>query len=383
MRYKYLVSILSIAFLATALPAAAQSWAGQGRLQGEVRDEQNKPVEGAKITLRKGTDRVDATKDGPKELVTDKRGKWSTLGLASGAWGILIQKDGFMPSEGQISVNEYAVAKPLIVNLKLPPKEVVQKAKEPSKNALAKAAIEQGNVDLEAKKYAEARANFEKGLGLLESPDPALKLSIERTIAKTYYEDKQPDKAIEVLKKSLDTAPNDPETLQLLISLLVAQNKEAEAKVYMEKLPQGTKIDPTARLNIGIKAYNDRKLDEALKQFDQVVQENPEHGRGLLLPGPDLPEHEQDEGGQGRLPEAPRHRSEQPLRERCARVPEVALRLGARCGASGSRASCWPSSPVSGPWAVPGAQARLRPPKRWPERICRPPTALPRGPTSC
>src|SRR5437868_3847644 len=153
MRYKYLVSILSIALLSVALPAAAQSWAGQGRLQGEVRDEQNKPVEGAKITLRKGTDRVDATKDGPKDLVTDKRGKWSTLGLASGAWGILIQKDGYMPSEGQISVNEYAVAQPLIVNLKLPPKEVVQKAKEPSKNALAKAAIEQGNTELEAKKY--------------------------------------------------------------------------------------------------------------------------------------------------------------------------------------------------------------------------------------
>jgi len=287
MRYKYLVSILSIALLAVALPAAAQSWAGQGRLQGEVRDEQNQPIEGAKITLRKGTDRVDAAKDGPKDILTDKRGKWSILGLASGAWGILIQKDGFMLSEGQISVNEYAVAKPLIINLKLPPKEVMQKAKEPSKNALAKAAIEQGNVDLGAKKYAEARANFEKGLSLLETPDPALKLSIERTIAKTYYEDKQTDKAIEVLKKSLDTAPNDPDTLQLLISLLVAQNKEAEAKVYMDKLPQGTKIDPTARLNIGIKAYNDRKLDEALKQFDQVVQENPElaeayYYRGLI-----------------------------------------------------------------------------------------------------
>jgi len=289
MRYKYLVPILSmilaLALLAGALPAAAQSWAGQGRLQGEVRDEQNKPVEGAKITLRKGTDRVDPTKDGPKEILTDKRGKWSILGLASGPWGVLIQKDGFTQSEGQITVNEFTIAQPLIVNLKLPPKAVVEKAKEPSKNALAKAAIEQGNADLEAKKYGEARANFEKGLGLLESPDPALKLSIERTIAKTYYEDKQPDKAIEVLKKSLETAPNDPDTLQLLISLLVAQNKEAEAKVYMDKLPQGTKIDPTARLNIGIKAYNDRKLDDALKQFDQVVQENPSMGEAYYYRG--------------------------------------------------------------------------------------------------
>jgi tetratricopeptide (TPR) repeat protein len=285
MRYKYLVSILLIALLAGALPAAAQSWAGQGRLQGEVRDEQNKPIDGAKITLRKGTDRVDPTKDGPKEISTDKRGKWSILGLASGAWGVLIQKDGFTQSEGQVTVNEFTIAQPLIVNLKLPPKAVVEKAKEPSKNALAKAAIEQGNADLEAKKYADARANFEKGLGLLETPDPALKLSLERTIAKTYYEDKQPDKAIEVLKKSLETAPNDPDTLQLLVNLLVAQNKEAEAKVYMDKLPQGTKIDPTARLNIGIKAYNDRKLDEALKQFDQVVQENPTMGEAYYYRG--------------------------------------------------------------------------------------------------
>lgn len=283
MRYKYLTSILLLALLAASLPAAAQSWAGQGRLQGEVRDEQQKPVEGAKITLRKGTERVDAAKDGPKQIVTDKRGKWSILGLAGGPWGILIEKDGFMPSEGQVPVNEYGPpAQPVMVTLKVPPKAVQEKAKEPSKNALAKAAIEQGNTDLAAGKYAAARANFEKGLGLLESPDPALKLSIERTIAKTYYEDKQADKAIEVLKKSLETAPNDPDTLQLLVNLLVAQNKEEEAKVYMAKLPQGAKIDPVARLNIGIKAYNEgskgnnqQKIEEALKQFDQVVQENP------------------------------------------------------------------------------------------------------------
>jgi len=291
MRYKYLVPIfsliLSIALLAGARPAAAQSWAGQGRLQGEVRDEQNKPVEGATVTLRMGSDRVDAAKPGPKVITTDKFGKWAILGLAGGSWGVLIQKDGFIPSEGSLHVveSDMSVPSPIRVTLKVVPKAVAEKAKEPSKNALAKAAIEQGNADLEAKKYADARANFEKGLGLLESPDPALKLSIERTIAKTYYEDKQPDKAIEVLKKSLDTAPNDPDTLQLLISLLVAQNKEAEAKVYMEKLPQGTKIDPTARLNVGIKAYNERKLDEALKQFDQVVQENPSMGEAYYYRG--------------------------------------------------------------------------------------------------
>jgi tetratricopeptide (TPR) repeat protein len=269
--------MLLIAFLAASLPAAAQSWAGQGRLQGEVRDEQGKPVEGVKITFRQGTDRVDPAKDGPKQVTTNKNGKWSILGLAGGTWGILLEKEGFMPSEGQVKVDEHSVTvpQPLMITLKVPPKEVQEAAKAPSKNALAKAALEAGNTSLQAKQFSEARAQYEKALGLLEVDDPALKASIQRTIAQTYYEDKQPDKAIDLLKKSLELTPNDPDTLQLLVNLLVAQNKEEEAKVYMARLPQGAKIDPTARLNIGIKAYNDKKLDEALKQFDQVVQENP------------------------------------------------------------------------------------------------------------
>jgi tetratricopeptide (TPR) repeat protein len=277
MRYKHLVPMLLIAFLAASLPAAAQSWAGQGRVQGEVRDEQGKPLEGVKITLRMGTDRVDPAKEGPKQVTTNKNGKWSLLGLAGGAWGILLEKEGYMPSEGQIKVDEHSVTvpQPLMVTLKVPSKEVQQAAKEPSKNALAKAALEAGNASLEAKKFADARAQYEKALGLLEVDDPALKVSIQRTIAKTYYEENQPDKAIDALKKILEITPNDPDTLQLLVNLLVAQNKEDEAKVYMAKLPQGAKIDPTARLNIGIKAYNEKKLDEALRQFDQVVQENP------------------------------------------------------------------------------------------------------------
>jgi tetratricopeptide (TPR) repeat protein len=252
--------MLLIALLAASLPAAAQSWAGQGRLQGEVRDEQGKPIEGAKITLRKGEDRVDPKADGPKILTTDKRGKWSILGLAGGAWGILLEKEGFMPSEGQIKVNEYSIAQPLIITLKVPPKEAVQAAKEPSKNALAKQALEEGNVNLQAQKYSEARASYEKALGLLEVEDPVLKASIMRTIARTWYEDKQSDKAIDTLKQALAIAPDDQESLQLIVNLLVAANKEEEAKVYMAKLPQG---------------YNDRKLEDALREFDQVVKENP------------------------------------------------------------------------------------------------------------
>jgi hypothetical protein len=142
---KTTVFLVALSLVAASVPVWSQSWAGKGRLQGQVKDESGKPVQGAKITLRKGNDRVDATADGPAQITTDKNGKWSILGLAGGTWGILIEKEGFIPSEGQAPVNEFGPAQPINVTLKVVPKEVIQQAQEQSAAGQAKAAIERGN----------------------------------------------------------------------------------------------------------------------------------------------------------------------------------------------------------------------------------------------
>jgi len=272
---KLFVFLVIAGLLASTVPLSAQAWAGRGRLQGEVRDEQGKPIEGAKITLRNGTERVDPKAEGPKPITTNKNGKWSTLGLAQGAWGILIEKDGYMPSEGQVQVNEFAVAQPINVTLKAPPKEVMQKAAEASGNAKAKVAIEQGNALLAQNKFAEARAQYEQALSLLEVDDPVLKSSIQRTVARTWFEEGKTDQAIDTLKRSLELKPDDVETLQLLSTLLISAGREKEAEAYVAKLPAGTKLDPNSLLNLGIKLYNEKDLDGALSKFDQVVKDNP------------------------------------------------------------------------------------------------------------
>lgn len=291
MRQRQLFVFFVIAALFTAaLPLSAQSWAGRGRLQGEIRDEQGKPIEGAKITLRKGTERVDPNADGPKSVTTTKNGKWSILGLAQGPWGILIEKPGYMPSEGQVPVNEFAVAQPLNITLKVVPKEVQQKAAEASGNAKAKAAIEQANALLGQSKYAEARAQYEQALSVLETDDPVLKASIQRTIARTWFEEGKTDQAIDTLKKSLEVKPDDVETMQLLSTLLVSAGREKEAEAYIAKLPAGTKVDPNSLLNLGIKLYNEKDLTGALDKFDRVVKDNPDlatayYYRGLTYLG--------------------------------------------------------------------------------------------------
>ncbi len=269
--------LLLMLFVAAGVPAWGQSWAGKGRLQGQIKDEQGKPVEGATIVLRKGTGQVDPKAEGPKSVSTDKNGKWSMLGLAGGAWGVLIQKEGFMESQGQVTVNEYAIAQPINITLKVPPKAVMQEAQKQNTQALeAKSALERGNAMLQAGKYADARAAYQEGMSKLEEKDrAALQPAIYLAIADSYSKEGKNDQAIDALKKSLEVDPNNVDTLKLMVSLLVSANREAEAKPYIARLPAGTTMDPAVRLNLGIKAYNEKKPEEALTQFNQVVEENP------------------------------------------------------------------------------------------------------------
>jgi tetratricopeptide (TPR) repeat protein len=255
-------------------PLWGQAWAGKGRLQGTVTDEQKRPVEGATITFRQGTDRVDAAKPGPAPIKTNKAGKWQILGLAGGAWGILIEKEGYMPSEGQVKVEEspIGVPQPTNVTLKLIPKEVQEQAAANDKRTIVLGAVQNGNALMGQQKYAEARAEYEKALAQVE---PDLQPPILLGIAQAYTYEKQTDKAIETLKRSLAIKPDDAQTIQVLVNLLVAAGKEEEAQTWMAKLPQGTTVDPNALLNLGIKAYNEKKLDDAVKYFDRVVHENP------------------------------------------------------------------------------------------------------------
>jgi Tfp pilus assembly protein PilF len=286
--------------LASTAPLSAQDWAGMGRLQGIITDEAGKPIEGAKVTLRRGDQTVKAENPGPPPVTTDKLGKWSKLGLAGGTWGVLIEKDGFIPSEGRLKVAESGPPQPPVtIKLKVLPKEEAQKQKEPSKGSLANAAINDGNTALQQEKYAEAREAYQKALALIEDPEhpqPDVQVAILRAIATTYYRESTAAKAKDVkaqkldqsiasLKQALAIKPDDPESLQLIANLLVDAGHDAEAQAYIAKLPQGAKIDPDRLINIGIKYYNEKQLDKALEQFNKVVTENPEMAEAYYYRG--------------------------------------------------------------------------------------------------
>ena len=266
---------LTLLLLTVALvPVFAQDWAGRGRLNGNVIDENKNPIEGARVILL-----LDGK--GPDPIITDKKGRWSYLGLVGGAWTIRIEADGFMPREGPAQVSEFGANKALTITMRPIPEEVLAEAAATE----AMKHLESGNQLLSEGKAVEARAEYEAALVDLETENhPPVLLGI----ASTYYEEGNLQATEETLNTVLEIEPDNVEALKLLSSMLVAQGREEEAKVLMGRLPEGEDLDADAYLNVGIDAYNDGRLDEALVEFENVVQRFPDlpegyYYRGLVL----------------------------------------------------------------------------------------------------
>ena len=262
--------------LATALSASAQDWKGRGRVNGDVSDEAGQPIVGASVTLR-----LQKTPDqGPPVIQTDKKGKWQFLGLTGGAWAVHIEAEGYIPSEGVVSVSEFQPNPQVRIQLRKP--EKVEEPKPDPKYAEAQAAIDQGDAFLRDKKGAEARAEYEKALPLLEGNN---RIIVLRRIAVAQMSAGDDAGAVETLKQVLTELPADPDALRLIVDRLIILHREAEAQEYMAKLPQGQGLDPNTMLNMGINLYNDNKLDEAIAKFNDVIAARPDHADGYYYRG--------------------------------------------------------------------------------------------------
>ncbi len=274
--------IISTVAVATFLAAAslAQDWAGKGRLNGVVIDESAQPIVGATVQLRSPRD----PNAGPPDLKTDKKGKWSYLGLVGGSWTVKIAAEGFVPSEGVAYVNEFQ-PNPL-VTIKLRKLETVVPALNP-RLVEAQQAVERGDALLRERKPSEARQEFEKSL---DSLDAANRRIVRRRIATTYMLEGNDEKAVELLQVLVDEDLQDFDSLRLLVDRLTVLGRDSEAAEYVKRLPEGSKLDPSTVLNQGINLYNAGKLEEALAKFEEVVQARPASAdayyyRGMALLG--------------------------------------------------------------------------------------------------
>lgn len=260
------LNFAAVAVLALLVASASMAQVrGKGRLQGTVTDESGKPVAGASITV--------APADGsttPIKSKTDAKGRWSALGLVGGQWNIDIEAPGFQPSRGSANVSEIQMIPPIKTTLQ----KVVVEAEVPASAIETTPAVPQEAVDavnagqafMEAQKYKEAVAEFEKAL--VHLPDNT---SLQQVLSQAYYKAGDLPKAIALLEKlTAADASNSP--LALLLTNLYLENGQLDqGRALLQNLPAGSITDPTVYVNVGILFLNKNNPEDALTYFGKAV----------------------------------------------------------------------------------------------------------------
>lgn len=317
-----------------ATPALGQDWAGRGRAQGKVVDESGEPVEGAVVTLRQPA----SPDEGPEPVTSNAKGRWSVLGLAGGPWRVLIDADGYLPSEGSIAVNPFQAAPPIEITLQRNPTDAVNKGEallEAGDYAGARAEYQKAMADMEPiaaarvrsrvgdtylaeGDYAAARAEYEKAIPMIPPEEqthlllqignsyqqegnfdaarqayekvlpklqPEGQAQILLAIARGHDQAGQRNEAIAALEKAVELDPQNSDLIQLLADLLSRAGREEEARAYLDQLPEDTALPSDMVLNLGIRLYNEGDAAKALTYFDRAVRENPEESEPLYYRG--------------------------------------------------------------------------------------------------
>ncbi len=271
---RILAALLATLVVLATLPAAAQDWVGKGRLEGIVRDQDGKPIQGASVKLRL----PDRPNEGP-DLKSDARGRWSKFGLRGGEWKVTIEAPGFQPGDIVITVSEVQRANP--IDYKMAP---VPKATEQAPSGLPPEvleAVKAGNEALEQKRWGDARTAFEKVLPM--APD---NVGLLMALARSYSGEGKTGDAVEMLKKVTKKDASNWGAWMLMANMLLEKGMLEEGRAALEHVPQQSVTDPNIFINVGVLFMNQKKNDEAEGYFTKAVevapaQYDPYYYRGL------------------------------------------------------------------------------------------------------
>ncbi len=189
----------------------------QGQVKGKVVDADNKPIEGATITLEMTEGR------GKFQTKSDRRGEFRHIGLPLGNYRVTASKDGLSQSF------EQRVGFDSEVNFVLKPGTQADMSDEERKKAEARMAAVTGAFDegvalSNAGKYDEAIEKFNAVLA--EAPKCA---ECHLNIGTVYMLKKEYDQAEASFKKVLEINPESADAYNGLANVYNAQKKFAEA----------------------------------------------------------------------------------------------------------------------------------------------------------
>lgn len=271
-------AVLGLALVAA--PAVAQT----GQLKGKVVDAQNKPIEGAKITIVmiEGINRKFETK-------TKKGGDFLQIGVPTGNYTVTAEKDGMtqsFPVRVGLEMKE--------VNFVLQPggqaaggqmtKE--QAAKEAARVEGIKTKFAEGATLSNEGKFDEAILKFQEVL--VDVPKCA---ECYLNIGSVYAQKKEYDKSEEFYRKVLELNPESVDAYNGLATIFNAQKRFPEAQAASAEATKrasgasGGAANPEALYNQGVIAWNANDFQKAQESFTATLAASPNHAEAHFMLG--------------------------------------------------------------------------------------------------
>jgi len=258
----FIIFLICIYFLLNLL-VYSQAGRGIARISGKVLDEEGNPIQSAKITLI-----FLQNEDVIRETKSDKKGKWSIMGLGSGQWRLEVSAEGYIPYQKVIFVSQIEKNPTIVVTLK--------KIEKPDiKGAKGIELFDKASILFEEKKYEEAIKYFQKFL----DKNPEF-YQIHFNIGNCYKELGEFEKALEEYNIVLENINIDKEegiktkakTLAAIGECYLIKDDLNSAQNYFKKSLELNPKDEILAYNVGEIYFAHQKLDEAIKYYELACQ---------------------------------------------------------------------------------------------------------------
>jgi cytochrome c-type biogenesis protein CcmH/NrfG len=268
-----------IGLTAAAAPASAQT----GGMKGKVVDAQNKPVDGATVTLvQQDTN--------SKFTLKSKKGEFMQIGLPPGSYVVTVEKDGLKTTANvrvSLDIAETTITlKPGGSGGSMSKEEA---AKAAAKMEALKAAFAEGAALSNAGKFDEAVAKFNQVI--VEVPKCT---ECYINIGATYAQKKDYVQSEAAYKKALELDPNSVESYYGLAAIYNDQKKFPEAQAASAEASKrsgaataagGGAPNADALYNQGVIAWNANDFPKAQEHFAAAVAANPNHAESHFMLG--------------------------------------------------------------------------------------------------
>jgi TolA-binding protein len=258
---------LAVAFVAWAVPAAAQITG----VKGKIVDASNQVVEGATVI-------IEAKDSGARKLkvTSNKKGEYIQIGLQPGLWTLTASKDGIGQAVTEVKL-AFGAHETVDLTLTKGGGAGAVSKEEAAKAAALSKAFDEGVEFSKAKKYDEAIAKFNEA----KAQQPNC-YACEFNIGLSYASKSDLPKAEAAFLAAAALKPESPDPYNQLANLFNA-NKQYEKATAMVaeagKRSGGAAGGGSAEslFNQGVVLWNGGKFADAKTQFEAAVKAKPDY----------------------------------------------------------------------------------------------------------